>query len=44
MDVITWGYAPPPPVHKSRVPARSGNHGKPGKSQKRFHAWKNHGI
>ena len=29
---------------KNRVPTSSGNHGKPGKSQKKFHAWKNHGI
>ena len=28
----------------SRVPTSSGNHGKPGKLQKKFHAWKNHGI
>ena len=27
-----------------RVPTSSGNHGKPGKSQKKFHAWKSHGI
>ena len=27
-----------------RVPTSSGNHGKPGKSLKKFHAWKNHGI
>ena len=27
-----------------RVPKSSGNHGKPGKSPKKFHAWKNHGI
>ena len=27
-----------------RVPTSTGNHGKPGKSQKKFHAWKNHGI
>ena len=29
---------------KHRVPTSSGNHGKPGKSLKKFHAWKNHGI
>ena len=28
----------------NRVPTSSGNHGKPGKSLKKFHAWKNHGI
>ena len=28
----------------TRVPTSSGNHGKPGKSLKKFHAWKNHGI
>ena len=27
-----------------RVPTSTGNHGKPGKSLKKFHAWKNHGI
>ena len=28
-----------------RVPTNTGNHGKPGKlPQKKFHAWKNHGI
>ena len=27
MDVITWGYAPSLPVHKSRVPTSSRNHG-----------------
>ena len=27
-----------------RVPTSSGIHGKPGKSRKNFHAWKNHGI
>ena len=29
---------------RNRVPTSSENLGKPGKSQKRFHAWKNHGI
>ena len=29
---------------KYRVTTSSGNHGKPGKSLKKFHAWKNHGI
>ena len=28
----------------SRVPTSSGHHGKPGKSPKKFHALKNHGI
>ena len=27
-----------------RVPMSSGNHGKPGKLQKKLHAWKNHGV
>ena len=27
-----------------RVPTRSGNDEKPGKSRQKFHAWKNHGI
>ena len=27
-----------------RVPMGSENHGKPGKSPKKFHAWKNHGA
>ena len=27
-----------------RVPTSSGNHGKPGKLQKKFHALKNHGV
>ena len=27
-----------------RVPTSSGNHGKPGKSLKKFHVWKNHGF
>ena len=27
-----------------RVPTSSGNHGKPGKSRKKIHVWKNHGI
>ena len=27
-----------------KVPTSSGNHGKPGKSLKKFHAFKNHGI
>ena len=31
-------------VGGGRVPTSSGNHGKPGKSRKKFHAWKNHGI
>ena len=32
------------PNSSGRVPTSSGNHGKPGKSLRMFHAWKNHGI
>ena len=31
-------------THDIRVPTSSGNHGKPGKSLKKFHAWKILGI
>ena len=42
--VFTEGVAK---IHLSfynRVPTSSGNHGKPGKLLKKFHAWKKHGI
>ena len=32
------------PGFHDRVPTSSGNHGKPDKLLKKFHAWKNHGI
>ena len=36
--------SPEPKAPVSGVPTSSGNHGKPGKSLKKFHAWKNHEI